>query len=374
MTKLAKQDLLEALRDGLTDAQIAEKFGASPITVGVRRRQLVRQGFSPEHDWNHQVPDGYTVKGVSTLYDKEGNVAAQWVKSDVDRERQLELVRQAIREMTAAVEPLPAVLPPTHDTDDQLANLYVLTDFHLGMLSWGEESGDDYDLRIAEELAKRWFAAALNSAPNARVGILGQLGDFLHWDGLDAVTPSSHHVLDADTRFQKLTRVAIRLIRAIIEAMLQKHLYVHVICAEGNHDMASSIWLRELLTVLYENEPRISVDRNPDPYYCYSHGKTVLFFHHGHKVRPGQVDSVFVAKYKQQYGASAHAYAHLGHLHHAYLKESSLMVVEQHRTLAAKDAYASRGGWLSGRSAPVITYHKEFGEVARLTINPEMVK
>ncbi len=374
MTKLAKQDLIQALRDGLTDMEIAEKFNASPITVGVRRRQLVRQGFSPEHDWNHQVPDGYAVKGVSTLYDKDGNVAAQWVKSDVDRERQLALVKQAIQEMSAEVEPLPAVLPPTHDTDDQLANLYVLTDFHLGMLSWGEESGEDYDLRIAEDLAKRWFAAALNSAPDARVGILGQLGDFLHWDGLDAVTPSSHHVLDADTRFQKLTRVAIRLIRAIIEAMLQKHLYVHVICAEGNHDMASSIWLREMLTILYENEPRITIDRNPDPYYCYSHGETVLFFHHGHKVRPGQVDSVFVAKYKREYGASLHAYAHLGHLHHAYLKESSLMVVEQHRTLAAKDAYASRGGWLSGRSAPVITYHKKYGEVARLTINPEMVK
>ena len=50
------------------------------------------------------------------------------------------------------------------------------------------------------------------------------------------------------------------------------------------------------------------------------------------------------------------------------------MVVEQHRTLAAKDAYAARGGWFSGRSANVITYHKQYGEVSRQSISPEMLK
>ncbi len=373
MTKLTKQDLLQSLRDGLTDAQIAEQFDCSPITVGVRRRALARAGFSPEHDWRHQVPDGYMIKGVSTRYDKDGNLSEQWVKSSVDPARQQEIIRAAVEAMKDEIVPLAPVLPFVGGPDE-LANLYVLTDFHLGMLSWGEESGDDYDLKIAEDLARAWFAKALATAPAARTGILCQLGDFLHWDGLDAVTPSSHHVLDADTRFQKLTRVAIRVIRSIIASMLEKHELVHVICAEGNHDMASSIWLREMLTVLYENEPRITIDRNPDPYYCYVHGKTTLFFHHGHKVRPGQVDAVFAAKFKSAFGNSENCYAHLGHLHHAYLKESALMVVEQHRTLAAKDAYASRGGWLSGRSAPVITYHKAFGEVARLTISPEAVK
>ena len=33
------------------------------------------------------------------------------------------------------------------------------------------------------------------------------------------------------------------------------------------------------------------------------------------------------------------------------------MKVERHETLAAPDAYAANGGWLSGRSAKVITYH-----------------
>ena len=36
------------------------------------------------------------------------------------------------------------------------------------------------------------------------------------------------------------------------------------------------------------------------------------------------------------------------------------MIVEQHRTLAAPDAHQARGGWISGRDAKVITYHKDF--------------
>ena len=50
------------------------------------------------------------------------------------------------------------------------------------------------------------------------------------------------------------------------------------------------------------------------------------------------------------------------------------MKVERHRTLAPSDAYASSGGWLSERDAKVITYHREFGEVFRSTLSPEMVQ
>jgi len=55
------------------------------------------------------------------------------------------------------------------------------------------------------------------------------------------------------------------------------------------------------------------------------------------------------------------------------MKESNLMIVEQHRTLAPSDAYSARAGYQSGRDAKVITYHRKYGEVARLTISPKMV-
>jgi hypothetical protein len=64
----------------------------------------------------------------------------------------------------------------------------------------------------------------------------------------------------------------------------------------------------------------------------------------------------------------------MGHLHSIDVKENPLMIVEQHRTLTAPDAYSSRGGWMSGRDAQCITYHREFGEVSRVKVSYDMLR
>lgn len=155
--------------------------------------------------------------------------------------------------------------------------------------------------------------------------------------------------------------------------LLEKYEFVNLIMAEGNHDPASSVLMSEMFYAFYDNEPRLIVDTNPDPYYCLTFGKVCLFYHHGHKKNIKSIDTTFVGKFKKQFGNSQFVYAHTGHLHHELKIESNLMILEQHRTLAAKDAYASRGGYLSGRDSKVITYHKKHGEVKRSTININML-
>src|SRR5690606_29681607 len=189
----------------------------------------------------------------------------------------------------------------------------------------------DWDTQIAEQLLVDWFGAAIAQSPDAAVGVFAQLGDFLHWDGIQAVTPTSGHVLDADTRFQKLIRVAIGAIRRLTAMLLLQHERVILLMAEGNHDLASSMWLREMFAALYAGEPRIEVITRPDPYYCIEHGKTSLFFHHGHKKKLEQLETVFVAKFREIYGRTKHSYAHTGHLHHNVLRETNTMQIEQHR-------------------------------------------
>ena len=332
-----------------------------------------RRGWAPSHGIESPLPAGLKLRGTSTLVDKRsGEPVLQWVKTSEDAEQQRLIFEAAVAAMG---EKLPRERPrkPPAKVIADLLNQYTITDYHLGMLSWGEETGADWDLTIAEQTLVDWFAAAIAQAPAAETAVFAQIGDFMHWDGLDAVTPAHKHLLDADTRFQKLVRVAIRAIRRVIGMLLDKHQAVIVIMAEGNHDPASSIWLREWLAAIYENEPRVTVDVSPDPYYCVEHGETALFYHHGHKRKPGDIDTVFAAKFREVFGRTKYAYAHMGHLHHIDIKETNLMIVEQHRTLAAPDAYASRGGWMSGRDAQVISYSKRFGEVGRVRISPQMV-
>lgn len=315
-----------------------------------------------------------SITGTSTLQDAEGNIKMQWIKRNQKQEDRLKALRLAIDALKEDIEPTTPIKQLKAFRNDNLCNQYILTDYHLGMMSWSEETGSDWDLKIAEDTLVRFFEVAINESPNAKECIFAQIGDFLHWDGLDAVTPASKHVLDADTRFTKLVRVAIRVIRRIIKMLLEKYEVVNVIMAEGNHDPASSIWLREMLYSFYEDEPRLKIDSNPDPYYCVTFGKCCLFYHHGHKRNLKNIESVFVGKFKKEFGNSDFVYGHTGHLHHEVKLETNLMVLEQHRTLASKDAYASRGGYLSGRDSKVITYHKKHGEVKRSTININMLK
>lgn len=348
--------------------------GSVQKSVELVRRKAAKQGYSPEHNMIHTVPEPFIVKGHSTLYDQDGNAKLQWVKTSVEDTKLQQMMLEAIEALKEDIPRVSLMAAPPYG-NQKLLNCYVITDYHLGMLAWSEETkGGDWDIDIAQDLIVKWFAQAIEQSPNADTAVFAQLSDFLHFDGMDAVTPASKHLLDVDTRFAKLVRSAIRVLRTVIDMLLAKHQKVHVIMADANHDPVSQIWLREWFSVLYENEPRITVDKSPNPYNAFEFGKTALFFHHGHKRKVTNVSEVFAGQFREMFGRTKYAYAHTGHLHSIDVKENNLMIVEQHRTLAPADAYAARGGWLSGRDAKVITYHSDFGEVSRLTINSDMLK
>lgn len=264
-------------------------------------------------------------------------------------------------------------MPPPQLVSAQLATLYTITDAHVGALSWGKETGADWDLPIAERILTGCFESLAAGTPPSRVGIVAQLGDFLHSDGISPVTPTSGHVLDADGRFSKVVQVAVRILRRMVDLALMRHEKVLVLMAEGNHDISSSIWLRAMFAALYEREPRVEVIDSPLPYYAYQHGKTMLAWHHGHLRKNDQLPLLFAAQFPKLWGATTKRYVHTGHRHHVEEREHSGMTVIQHPTLTARDAYAARGGWIAERQATAITYHAEYGQVARNTVVPEML-
>ena len=337
----------------------------------VKKKAQIR-GYAPEHDFTRPVPDMFVAKGVSTYYNKDGKPTGQWVKASLDSQRQMQAIQDAIQALCESAPRLNPIDGPVL-CNSALATVYTLTDSHVGMLSWHRESGEDWDLDIAERTLTGCFDAMINASPTAALGIVNQLGDFLHSDGLLPVTPTSGHVLDQDGRFSKVVEVAVRVLRSVVSMALQKHHKVIVIMAEGNHDMASSVWLRVLFKALFENEPRVEVIDSPLPYYCIQHGKTMLGFHHGHLKKNDQLPILFAAQFPKIWGDTTKRYCHTGHRHHVEEKEHSGITVIQHPTLAARDAYAARGGWVAERQVTSITYHSEYGQVARHTVTPEML-
>lgn len=364
----------------------AQKHGnvhEASVELGIAYRNLQRnlarlrsirdatEGGAPLPGRQFLLP-GQKLRGLSALIRTEDGEPV-WLKTEEDKQQAQEELAAMLGAFRDALPREKAVKQRTTTTVADLLNLFLITDYHMGMKAWWEEGGANWDTKIAEDMIYRWFASAIRAAPKASIALLAQLGDWNHWDGIEAVTVQNKNVLDVDTRFQKLIRVTIRVFRRIIRELLKTHDRVHIVMAEGNHDPASSMWLREIFRVFYEDEPRVTVDRSADPYYCYEFGNVSLFFHHGHKRKPNNIDDVFVSKFRPIFGRTEFSYGHMGHLHHDKVLETFLMHIEQHQTLAAPDAYASRGGWMSGRSAKVITYNKNHGEVRRETITPEML-
>lgn len=350
---------------GITTGVISESMGR------LRQRAAAR-GYSPDHDMTRSVPEGFTVKGVSTYYDKEGKPVGQWVKSRADDAAREQLIRDAFAAMADELPRLEPAPSPAM-TGEHLCNVFTLTDSHVGALCWGRETGADWDLKIAERVLTGCFERMVAASPKAKVGVVAQLGDFLHQDSIAPVTPTNGHLLDADGRFTKVVQVAVRVLRRVVSLALERHEKVVVLMAEGNHDISSSIWLRTMFSALYENEPRVEVIDSPLPYYVYQHGETMLAWHHGHLKKNDQLPILFASQFPTIWGATTKRAVHTGHRHHVEEKEHSGITVVQHPTLAARDAYAARGGWIAERKVKAITYHSKFGEVGRVTVTPEML-
>ena len=370
-----QRQIIQLRADGVTAQQIADDLGLNIRSVMAncaRVRQIAAsKGWSPEHDMVHGVPDGFKLRGVSTYYNADGVPSGQWVKSQTDNERQREILLESIDKAHESFEPFQATPKPA-GTNEDLLTLVTITDYHLGMYAWEAETGDDWDITIARGVFLNALADMIESSPRSHYGLFCQLGDFLHFDSLLQVTPSSGHILDADSRYAKLVELTIEVMTQAVKMMLERFGKVIVVQAEGNHDMAGSIWLRKHIKHVFSQDDRVEVIDNEFPYYAYLHGEIMLGFHHGHKVRLPQLHKLFSSepRFREMWGKAKQTYIHCGHLHHERVVEDAGAITEQHPTLSGRDAYAARGGWVSARGAKVITYDKVDGEVHRTTVRP----
>jgi hypothetical protein len=316
------------------------------------------------------VPAGHMVKGLSTLVDETGAVRAQWIKTRVEDDK-YEMALNAAREQMCAELPAFTEVQPRETHIEDLLYLLTMTDCHVGMLAWGKEThAAPWDLEIAERVLTETFIRMLDAAPQAGTCVINQLGDFVHFDSLLPATPSSGHILDADSRYQKVVQAVVRILERIILHALSRFARVHVYMHEGNHDMAGSVWLRVIFSRLFRDNPRCTVELNPNPYQCFQHGKTMLGFHHGHLAKKEKLPQIFAAQYAQMWGLTQHRYVHTGHYHEVHEKENPGITVMQHPTIASPDAYAARNGYMSKRQAIGITYSSKLGEIARATYLP----
>lgn len=313
------------------------------------------------------LPAGMLVKGTSTLYDNEGNQVLQWVKTGNDL---------SVEDITAAVKAAfddykghakPILAPKNIDAD--LMSVYPIADQHHGLLSWGKETGENYDLEIGSRRLRGCAAKLIAQSPASKQALILNLGDWTHQDDNKNMTPRSGNILDVDGRYFKVLTTGVQLMMDVIELALQKHQNVLVRNLPGNHDPHAAIALTVALASFYAKNPRVTIDTDPSDLFFYRFGATLIGANHGHKMRADRMAMSMATIRRKEWGETKYHWFLFGHIHHETVKEIGDCRVESFQTLAAKDAHAASSGYNSGQSLSSITIHMEDGEIGRHRIN-----
>lgn len=333
---------------------------------GEPERQWVTQ--TPEPGEAFAAPEGHAVKGVSALVDAEGRVIQQWIKTKAGEPSPATIadeIRAALEGFTGAAPSTPA--PEVTEAD--LATIYPLADWHIGLLTWERETGQNYDLKIADATIRPAMARLVAGAPPSSQAVILGLGDLLHSDGYEPLTARSKNVLDVDGRYPRVLRYAVRLALHTIDLALQKHDRVLVRFLPGNHDDQSAIALSLALSLYYQGNPRVTVDDDPSRFWWWSWGDVLLGATHGDQAKMKDLPLIMAARNPEAWGRSKFRHIYTGHIHTQTGIEMSGVTVESFQTPAPVDAWHHGMGYGAGRSVCAITHHKRLGEISRHKVN-----
>ena len=323
--------------------------------------------------------DNLFIKGISTLYGKDGEIKLQWVKTEVEKEEQFEAFKQAVEEILNELketvkekyQELYIGQKPLDDEfyDNEILTVYPIGDFHLGMFSWEDETGENYDLDIAYNLLSRAFDRLVESTPNSEYALLANLGDYFHIDDTRNETLRSGNRLDVDSRYPKILKIGLKLIVHVIKKLLAKHKYIIIRNAIGNHDPHTTYFLNEYIRAWFCNNPRIIIEDDVKTFWFYKFGKNLIGITHGDTCKLTDLPEIMAHDAAEYWSDTEFRYWYIGHVHHMQKKEFRTCVVESFGTLAAKDAWHYSSGYRSQRQIKYKVLHKDYGEIQEGTIN-----
>jgi hypothetical protein len=312
-----KQEILDLVSAGHSMREIARQLSAkhgkrfhdNPIGRNVRKWKpnafdsvLDEAGFEENHTWDM---GWLKTKGASI------RLKNPQLNPEVIREQFLDAAKEAFANQTE--------WPTTPNVDNKGA-LFIpcIFDLHLGRLAWGEESGEDYDAKIASKRFREALSDLIHKARGYDVGhILFPVGNDIYnsdralpYPQTTAGTPQMD-----DIRWQKLFRLGIQLITEAV-LKLSEVAPVSVKMVYSNHDHERVFYLGETLTAVFQNSPSVDVDNNPTVRKYFKWGECLIGLAHGHNEKPQDLPLIMAQECKEFWGDTFYREWLLGHLHH----------------------------------------------------------
>lgn len=328
-------------------------------------------GYAPEANLNHAVPNGFSIKKISTFTNKDGETS-EWVQKVAKDEDRYSAMMEAWEQHCMSM-PKVELTPAPQSTMSNLLCDYTIGDNHTGLYAWAKEAGNDWDLESSVDILRKAMNHLVYHAPAAETAYILDVGDYMHADNSRNETEHSGHNLDVDGRYSKVLNAGIDCIVELVMLALKKHKNVLYRSVIGNHNDHSSQMLNTAVRLRFHNEPRVTVLDSPNHHHYYQFGTNLLADTHGHTTKADNLPLVMAVDVPDMWATTTNRVWRTGHIHHLSQKEYSGCTVISYRTLAPKDAWHSASGYRSNREMQCTVYHKHKGKVGASFVNPSML-
>jgi len=363
-----EREYLEAVEQYGSQRKAAKALGVNKRTLerGVAnlKRKAARRGYSPEHDMVKTAPDGFLVKGTSTLYtngDDGTKVAAQWVKTSIDGERQAEALQDYIDGLKDEIPRAKSRKPSRKKYRDDLMPAIFLGDAHIGMRAFGRETRHrNFDTDIAVQELRDAVDYLTDKAEPSENGLLVDVGDYQHANGHNNQTFNGTP-LDVDTRHRTTMYEGAMTMRYMVSKMLEKCRTVTVVVARGNHNDDAAPAIELMLRFFYENEPKVNV--LPVHGYCHyiEFGGNLLGVHHGDKQKPEALVGSMARDMPEAWGRTNYRMWCTGHFHKESVKTLPGCKHKVFAALPPPDGWHAAHGFAGDGEMEMLTFRREGG-------------
>lgn len=249
---------------------------------------------------------------------------------------------------------------------------FSLADVHFGKLCWGPETGQDYDIRIAERVFENAVEDLLIEVKSKQIDCVYAMfgNDYFHTDNEKGETTLGTRV-DSDGRQAKVIEVAISAYIRAVNRWRQEG-PVKIIWIGGNHDKRTSYMAAREIKAYFRNDPGVEVDIEPRERKYLVYGNTLFGYTHGENISDAKVKELpglmHTEAPREMKAIATRSEWILAHRH----REQEFMqrgtdshmgtVIRWMMSLSATDAWHDQKMFIGNtRAAEVLWYDKEVG-------------
>lgn len=270
---------------------------------------------------------------------------------------------------TDAISSFPAIKSlPARAAEGELLLQVSIPDVHMGKMSWKPESGENYDLKIAERLYETALLKLMERTKGHKLSrVLFVVGnDLLHTDNPNGTTTRGT-AQDTDGRFHKTFWKTRKMVTRSIDK-LKTLAPVTVLLVPGNHDTQSLWHLGDSLECWFRDDADVTIDNAPTQRKYFEHGKVMLMFTHGDKGKQQNYPLLMATEQSEMFGRTKYREAHTGHIHQLQVREQHGVRVRVSPALCAADAWHAENQYVgNARAAEAFVWSPDEGLISQAT-------